>query len=193
MPGSAAVADHGVPHGRRSPALVFAVSRPLASGWLGLAAGGQADTTIILLDRSPSMQQAGAGAAASKLETGRQQLAATLATLGSVALGADRQRERKPRELESPAALLNSPPTPAQPAPRPTCRRCCRPPTTTSRPTTPAAPRSGSAPTSARNDWNADSGRWQIAARRLPRVHARRPLSPARLSRQPHPATCRSA
>src|SRR5438445_12258306 len=37
--------------------LVFAVSRPLASGWLGSAAGGRVDTTIILLDRSPSMQQ----------------------------------------------------------------------------------------------------------------------------------------
>src|ERR1700730_15797593 len=37
--------------------LVFAVSRPLASGWLGLAAGDRPDTTIILLDRSPSMQQ----------------------------------------------------------------------------------------------------------------------------------------
>src|SRR5277367_3974174 len=30
--------------------LVFAVSRPLAGGWLGLAAGGRADTTMILLD-----------------------------------------------------------------------------------------------------------------------------------------------
>ena len=39
--------------------LVFAVSRPLAGGWLGLTAGGRADTTIVLLDRSPSMQQAG--------------------------------------------------------------------------------------------------------------------------------------
>src|SRR5262245_26455570 len=38
-------------------ALVFAVSRPLASGWIGFAAGGRADTTIVLLDRSPSMQQ----------------------------------------------------------------------------------------------------------------------------------------
>src|SRR3954469_18810908 len=42
-------------------ALIFAVSRPLAGGWLGLAAGGRADTTIVVLDRSPSMQQAGAG------------------------------------------------------------------------------------------------------------------------------------
>src|SRR5882757_1273316 len=39
--------------------LVFAVSRPLAGGWLGLTAGGRADTTLVLLDRSPSMQQGG--------------------------------------------------------------------------------------------------------------------------------------
>src|ERR1700749_1164149 len=37
--------------------LILAVSRPLASGWLGLAAGSRADTTIVLLDRSPSMEQ----------------------------------------------------------------------------------------------------------------------------------------
>ena len=36
--------------------LIFAVSRPLASGWLGMAAGGGADTTIILLDRSASTE-----------------------------------------------------------------------------------------------------------------------------------------
>src|SRR6185312_12441649 len=47
--------------------LLFAIARPLASGWLGFAAGGQADTTIILLDRSPSMQQRGAGTGESKL------------------------------------------------------------------------------------------------------------------------------
>src|SRR5215469_752999 len=64
-------------------ALVFAVSRPLAGGWLGLAGGGRADTTIVVLDRSPSMQQGAAGAGGSKLDTGRRQLAQTLATLGS--------------------------------------------------------------------------------------------------------------
>ena len=52
-------------------ALVFAVSRPLAGGWLGLAAGGRADTTIILLDRSPSMQQAGSAARAVEARDGR--------------------------------------------------------------------------------------------------------------------------
>src|SRR5579871_2814337 len=34
--------------------LILAISRPLASGWLGRAAGGRPDTTIILLDRSRS-------------------------------------------------------------------------------------------------------------------------------------------
>src|SRR5262245_43224725 len=64
-------------------ALVFACSRPLASGWLGLTAGGQADTTIILLDRSPSMQQQADGAGSSKLDTGLKQIAQTLRTIGS--------------------------------------------------------------------------------------------------------------
>ena len=86
--------------------LIFAVSRPLASGWLGLAAGGRADTTIILLDRSPSMQQAGPGAAGSKLETGRQQLARTLGTLGSsrwVLIDSASQRAARARVARRPA------------------------------------------------------------------------------------------
>src|SRR5207244_9233782 len=63
--------------------LIFAVSRPLASGWLGRTAGGRADTTIILLDRSPSMRQQGGGTVVSKLDAGRQQLARTFAFFGS--------------------------------------------------------------------------------------------------------------
>ena len=59
------MADHGVADAAIA-GLIFAVSRPLAGGWLGLAAGGRADTTIILLDRSPSMQQAGAGGGAAR-------------------------------------------------------------------------------------------------------------------------------
>ena len=59
------------------------MGRPLASGWLGLAAGGRADTTIVLLDCSPSMQQQGDAAPISKLDAGRRRLAETLATLGS--------------------------------------------------------------------------------------------------------------
>src|SRR5437764_11727402 len=81
--------------------LVFAVSRPLAGGWLGLAAGGRADTTIILLDRSPSMQQGGAGAGGSKLETARRQLAGTLRTLGSEHWVLIEGGSNRPRTLES--------------------------------------------------------------------------------------------
>ena len=88
--------------------LVFAVSRPLAGGWLGLTAGGRSDTTLILLDRSPSMQQAGSGAVGSKLETGVKQLAQTLETLGSGRWVLFERTTNRPRELESPKDLLSS-------------------------------------------------------------------------------------
>lgn len=85
--------------------LVLAVSRPLASGLLGVAAGGKADTTIVLLDRSPSMQEQAAGGGESKLETGRQQLAQTLGALRSNRYVLIDSAGRKSQELESPAAL----------------------------------------------------------------------------------------
>ena len=89
--------------------LIFAVSRPLASGWLGLAVGGRADTTIVLLDRSPSMQQQGVDTSVSKLETGRQQLVETLSALGSSRWVLIESTTHEPRELQSPAALLDLP------------------------------------------------------------------------------------
>lgn len=93
--------------------LVFAVSRPLASGWLGLAAGGRADTTIIVLDRSPSMQQRGAGGGESKLATGVRQLSQTLATLKSAHWVLIDSVTKKPMQVDSPEALLTSPLTEA--------------------------------------------------------------------------------
>ncbi len=89
--------------------LIFAVARPLASGWLGVTVGSQADTTLILLDRSPSMQQHGAGTGESKLDTGRHQLVRTLETLGSGRWVMIDSVTRQPRELESPHALLKAP------------------------------------------------------------------------------------
>ncbi len=87
--------------------LVFAISRPLSSGWLGSAAGGSADTTIILLDRSPSMQ---AGTVeASKLETGKSQLVQALSTLGSRRWVVIDGASRKPVEISAPKALLDLP------------------------------------------------------------------------------------
>ena len=81
--------------------LIFAISRPLAGGWLGLAGGGRADTTIVLVDRSPSMQQAGSDGVGSKLETGLGQLARTLSTLGSARWVLIDSVTNHPRELES--------------------------------------------------------------------------------------------
>ncbi len=89
--------------------LIFAVSRPLASGWLGLAGASRPDTTIVLVDRSPSMQQRGAGTGDSKLDTGRQQLVRTLETLGSDRWVLIDSATCEPRELDSPAGLLEVP------------------------------------------------------------------------------------
>lgn len=88
--------------------LLFAVARPLAGGWLGFALGGRPDTTIILLDRSPSMQQQADGVA-SKLESGRRQLAFTLEKLGSARWVLIDSSTNQPREIESPSQLLERP------------------------------------------------------------------------------------
>jgi Aerotolerance regulator N-terminal len=89
--------------------LIFAVARPLAGGWLGLTAGGRADTTIIVLDRSPSMQQTSAVARGSKLETGVRQLVQALETLGSARWVLIDSTTNQPRELEKVSDLLHSP------------------------------------------------------------------------------------
>jgi Aerotolerance regulator N-terminal len=141
-------------------ALIFAVSRPLAGGWLGLAGGNRADTTIIVLDRSPSMQQTSAGGGGSKLETGRRQLVKLLETLGSSHWVVIESSTNLPRELESLDALSVSPsagPTSASsdlPAMLLAARDYIR------------ANKSGRTEIwicsdLRENDWNAESGRWQ--------------------------------
>ncbi len=87
--------------------LILAIARPLASGLLGMTGGGKVDTTLVLLDRSPSMQQQGVGGS-SKIDTGRRQLADALETLGSthwVAIDAD---GGQPQAFESLAGLMDS-------------------------------------------------------------------------------------
>ena len=81
--------------------LVLAVSRPLTGGWLGLVAGGRADTTIVLLDRSPSMEQSGAGGGGSKRATGLRQLSQAVATLDASRRIVIESGTSRPRELES--------------------------------------------------------------------------------------------
>ncbi|TWU26008.1 BatA domain-containing protein [Bythopirellula polymerisocia] len=91
--------------------LVLAVSRPLASGRLGLAAGGRADTTIILVDRSPSMQQRGKQVASSKLQRGVDQIASALESVGSSRWVLIDSVSLTPQELEAPKRLRTAPQT----------------------------------------------------------------------------------
>jgi hypothetical protein len=86
--------------------LIFAISRPLAGGWFGRAAGGRADTTIIVLDRSPSMRQQGQGTTVSKLDAGKHQLARTLGVLGSGRYVLVENTSNVAHEIESPESLL---------------------------------------------------------------------------------------
>lgn len=91
-------------------ASVLAVSRPLSSGWLGLLGGGRSDTTIVLLDRSPSMQARQTPSDPGKLRRASERLAETLRTLGgSSRLVVIDSVAAEPREWESAEAMLDSP------------------------------------------------------------------------------------
>src|SRR5947209_682052 len=140
--------------------LIFAVSRPLASGWIGRAAGGRPDTTIVLLDRSPSMRQQGPGTVISKLEAGRQQLARTLDVLGSGRWVLIESTSNVAREIESPDALVKL--TAAEPsstsADLPAMLEAARDYIRTNRT---GRTEIWICSDLRRNDWSADSARWQ--------------------------------
>ncbi|WP_437186637.1 BatA domain-containing protein [Planctomicrobium sp. SH668] len=87
--------------------LIFAISRPLTSGWLGLAANGRPDTTIILMDRSPSMSQQGPSGGLSKLVSGRDQLISSLGLIGSQRWVVINGNSAAPVEIETLDALNN--------------------------------------------------------------------------------------
>jgi hypothetical protein len=55
-------------------AIIFAVTRPLAGGWLGLT-GGAPDTVMVLLDRSASMEQQNLATGVSKRVAGLRNVA----------------------------------------------------------------------------------------------------------------------
>ncbi|MBM4089180.1 MAG: hypothetical protein FJ276_07095, partial [Planctomycetes bacterium] len=62
--------------------LVVAVARPLASGRIGSTLGGAPDTTIVLLDRSASMEERDARTGTSKREAGLRRIAEYVALTG---------------------------------------------------------------------------------------------------------------
>lgn len=140
--------------------LIVAISRPLSRGWLGLAAGGRADTTIILLDRSPSMSEQGRGTTDSKLQTGRSQLANSLGLLGSARWVLIESTTNEPREIESPSDLLRLPDTePASAAADvPSMLQSAR---DYIRENKTGRTEIWICSDIRQNDWNADSGRWQ--------------------------------
>lgn len=63
--------------------LLFAISRPMSGGWLGLTAGGSPDTTIIILDRSSSMEEQDAETRQSKRQTALSKLSELIQNVGS--------------------------------------------------------------------------------------------------------------
>ncbi len=94
--------------------LIVALSRPLASGWVGVTMGGSADTSIILLDRSASMEQRDPRTGMSKRETALQKVAGLLEKRGSAGrIVLIDSAGLSPQELESPSSLLELPSTQA--------------------------------------------------------------------------------
>jgi len=62
--------------------LIFAVSRPMAGGWLGVAGGGTPELTIIVLDRSASMELQNPVTGTSRRETALEKVAGMFRDLG---------------------------------------------------------------------------------------------------------------
>ena len=62
--------------------LIFAISRPMSGGWLGLTTSGAPEITVVILDRSVSMEEEDPTTGRSKRETALQKLASALKDLG---------------------------------------------------------------------------------------------------------------
>ncbi len=89
--------------------LVFFTSRPLASGLIGLLGSRSTEVAIVLLDRSPSMQETRAGTGMTKLQSALTQLSSTLKTLGVKQVVVFDSARDKPIEFESPTAMVSDP------------------------------------------------------------------------------------
>ena len=95
-------------------ALVFVVSRPLAGGWLGCVGLGKADATLILLDRSASMEMIDLQTGESKRSAALKKVAQLLEQSGyGTHLILIDSTNGQAHEVDSPKALLNLPMTEA--------------------------------------------------------------------------------
>ena len=89
--------------------LIFFTSRPLASGLIGLLGSRSSEVAIVLLDRSPSMQETQAGTGITKLQAALLQLSNTLKTLGVQRVAVFDSARDKPIEFESPTSMISDP------------------------------------------------------------------------------------
>ena len=89
--------------------LIFFTSRPLASGLMGLMGSRSTEVAVVLLDRSPSMQETQAGSGLTKLQAAVLQLSSTLNTLGMQRVVVFDTANEKPLELESPSGMEANP------------------------------------------------------------------------------------
>jgi hypothetical protein len=92
--------------------LLFAVSRPMAGGWLGLTTSGAPELTVVILDRSVSMEEEDPNTNRSKRATAVEKLASVFKDLGRntrIALFDSATGQRF--DLTSPEALTELPET----------------------------------------------------------------------------------
>jgi hypothetical protein len=95
-------------------ALIFALSRPLVSGWLSGAGMSKPDATRILLDRSPSMEAQDLQTGESKRSTALKKVAQLLEKRGyGTQLVLIDSARGEPETVDSPKTLLDLPSTSA--------------------------------------------------------------------------------
>jgi len=146
-------------------ALVFAISRPLSSGWLGLAGGGRVDTAIILIDRSPSMTMRDSSGR-SKLDSSLDRIVRTLETLDPGRCVVIDSTNVQAIELDSPDQLRQLPQTSpsSKSADLPTMMEAVNQYVVANRP-------SGCdvwiCSDVRQHDWNNESGRWDLVRQSL--------------------------
>jgi len=92
--------------------LLFAISRPLATGWFGSITGGKPETVIVILDRSASMKQQNLTTGETKLDSGVQKISSLIAAFdSSQKIVLIESTDNTAIEIESPAALMDYPKT----------------------------------------------------------------------------------
>lgn len=95
-------------------AIVCMVSRPLTTSWVGSLTGNRADTVIVLLDRSASMQKQDINSGQTKLKAGVAKIVETLDVLaGQQPIVLIESHSNQPIVLPSSASLFDMPQTQA--------------------------------------------------------------------------------